>query len=377
MTNMMKASTLLKTQDPQHCLVHSMHLLLTESGITSMPGVLEKTRNIVTNLTHKSYVISNDSLFRADIAVYDKLHFLAEANEIMDLDEKFPYVWTSILPKNTAAGDSDATVSAHKHRSLKMQVATRWNCGLQMLESVDDLQECAMNMIKVVGKPELLLNKDESDLLHQLVLFLKPFRELTELMRDANNSSSIIPLVKQKFKDNCIEKLDDLSEIKELKHAIVSNIEKRLKLSVTVTLSCIFDPSVRVIFTKDHIVSTLKKCCKNKTSTSKSTCASSSVTNSLQELEVQHSSKKQKLLMSLKSSGPDKPTKEQLLESEIARYLMHKPSSEEIDSHLFWKNNGSLYPQLALGLLAQEYLAIPSSSVPAECIFSTTGLLMN
>lgn len=92
-------------------------------------------------------MISKDSLFRADIAVYDKLHFLAEANESMDLDEKFPYDWTSILPKNTAAGDSEATVSAHKHRSLKMQVATRWNSTLQMLESVDDLQECAMNMI--------------------------------------------------------------------------------------------------------------------------------------------------------------------------------------------------------------------------------------
>lgn len=207
------------------------------------------------------------------------------------------------------------------------------------------------------------------------MLFLKPFRELKTLISDANNSSSIIPLVKQKFKDNCIEKLDDLSEIKELKHAIVSNIEKCLKLLVTATLSCIFDPSVCAIFTTDHIVSTLKKCCKNKTSTSKSTCASSSVTSPFQELEMQHSSKKQKLLLSLKSSGPDKPTKEQLLESEIARYLMHKPSSEEIDSHLlFWKNNGSLYPQLAL---AQEYLAIPSSSVPAECMFSTTGLLMN
>jgi hypothetical protein len=49
---------------------------------------------------------------------------------------------------------------------------------------------------------------------------------------------------------------------------------------------------------------------------------------------------------------------------------------EEIDNPLlFWKNNGSMYPQLAL--LAQEYLGIPSSSVPVECMFSTTGLIMN
>jgi hypothetical protein len=68
---------------------------------------------------------------------------------------------------------------------------------------------------------------------------------------------------------------------------------------------------------------------------------------------------------------------EQQLESKTSCYLMHILISKEADNPLLF---GKLmvpcvHPQLSI--LAREYLGILSSSVPVECTFSTTGLVMN
>lgn len=71
-------------------------------------------------------------------------------------------------------------------------------------------------------------------------------------------------------------------------------------------------------------------------------------------------------------------SRQKQIEDEVARYQMHacKATDEDAEDPLqFWKRNEKLYPMLST--LVREYLGIPSSSVPVECIFSTTGLLMN
>ena len=52
-----------------------------------------------------------------------------------------------------------------------MQISTRWNSALQILQSVDDLKECVINVLKSIEKIELLLDDEELILLHQVVLF--------------------------------------------------------------------------------------------------------------------------------------------------------------------------------------------------------------
>ena len=65
-----------------------------------------------------------------------------------------------------------------------------------------------------------------------------------------------------------------------------------------------------------------------------------------------------------------------MLEDEPHRYAAQVLSEEEADKPLmFWKQNAHLYPHLAV--LAREYLGIPCGSVPVECMFSTTGLILN
>ena len=143
---MMKSCKLLKIPYPQHCIAHVLHLLLTKNDfkrVASVTNLLEKCRKIVTALSFKAYAISQESLFKSDIAMYHKLKLLAEANKIIDLDEQFPYEASSTDDEDLS---HDSGHKSHCHISLKIQLSTRWNSALQMLQSVDDLKDCVINM---------------------------------------------------------------------------------------------------------------------------------------------------------------------------------------------------------------------------------------
>ena len=62
--------------------------------------------------------------------------------------------------------------------------------------------------------------------------------------------------------------------------------------------------------------------------------------------------------------------------SKINNYLTYKPtSSESDDAMLFWHVHANKFPTLQR--LARCYLSISASSVPAESMFSVTGLILN
>jgi hypothetical protein len=81
-------------------------------------------------------------------------------------------------------------------------------------------------------------------------------------------------------------------------------------------------------------------------------------------------SKKRKLLERRKK----KPTLNDS-EEEIKRYIKHQPRSDEIDALAFWSEHAREFPRLSK--LAQIYLCISIASVPVECMFSVSGLILN
>jgi hypothetical protein len=122
---------------------------------------------------------------------------------------------------------------------------------VQMLESLDGLMDCAMNALKSIDKHDLLLDKEECELVKKLMLFLRPFKDLTDFVSDAKNSVGSILLIKTKIMQLCASKADDIAEIKSLKKAISANIEKRFKLSRTAKLAAMLDPNMHGVFEKD------------------------------------------------------------------------------------------------------------------------------
>ena len=147
------------------------------------------------------------SSFESDIAIYEKLHRLAETHAATTMYEQFSLEAVDEFEKDK----SEST--RRTQRSLKMQVVTRWNSTLQILESLENLLECAMHQLKVIEKYELLLGEDEIILLHQLVKFLTPFKELTDSVSDVNNSLVVIPLITTTIKENCEVNTDDVPNI--------------------------------------------------------------------------------------------------------------------------------------------------------------------
>ena len=63
------------------------------------------------------------------------------------------------------------------------------------------------------------------------------------------------------------------------------------------------------------------------------------------------------------------------VEEEVLLYFSERPASNEMDPLVWWKANQERYPHL--GQLARKMLCIPATSVPAEQVFSTCGLLVN
>ena len=60
---------------------------------------------------------------------------------------------------------------------------------------------------------------------------------------------------------------------------------------------------------------------------------------------------------------------------EVDRFLREPVINSEENSLEWWKRNQERFPNIAK--LARRYLCIPATSVPAERVFSTAGLVIN
>lgn len=58
--------------------------------------------------------------------------------------------------------------------------------------------DCAMNALKSLDKHDLLLDNEECELVKKLMLFLRPFKDLTDFVSDAKNSVGSILLIKRR-----------------------------------------------------------------------------------------------------------------------------------------------------------------------------------
>ena len=278
-SNMTKTSRLLGCTDPQHCLAHVVNLILVTDGLAKIPEIqdlLEKCRKIVTCRSFKSAELLNESLrMNEDVNVYNNLRHLAEINEIDNLDEQFPANLDEVSFNDDEIDDSFVDVNKKQHKSLKLQIITRWNRVLFMTESISQLSDPVENLLKKIGKRELCLDDVELQLLHQLVKFLKPFEALTNVV-SGGNSLSILPLIKHKITKLLEHCTDDLSIIKRLKTACSIKVETRFSISNTAKLACLLDPAIKGIFSEEDALRTLLRDVAHIMRTTSSTSTSSS-----------------------------------------------------------------------------------------------------
>ena len=119
---------------------------------------------------------------------------VTETINLLDLDEQFQMS----LPDET--DENDAADHHHKHQSLKSSCPTRWNSVFDMVDSVVHLQREMDNALKRIGRIDLCLHQDEIDFLTELVEFLKPFKDLTDLFSCSSPALSVVPVMKVRIK---------------------------------------------------------------------------------------------------------------------------------------------------------------------------------
>jgi len=136
------------------------------------------------------------------------------------------------------------------HATLKQSVPTRWNSVLTMINSLLSLQKETNEVLKRIGKHDLLLRKEDIEEMQGLHALLTPFQEFTLIVSEVAPNLSVIPLIRGRIKKLCTNQPKDLPGIKGLKQMIAKNLDKRLPVSKLVNIACSFDPSVRDIVLK-------------------------------------------------------------------------------------------------------------------------------
>ena len=139
-----------------------------------------------------------------------------------------------------------AETSSHlaHHRTLKKHVPTRWNSVLSMIESLLALRKPVEECLKRIGHTNLIPSGLDWDILDEVRIFLKCFKELTDLVSGCNAGLSLIPLIKEDIKSALRPKEEDSDVLRELKNNIELRVD-RFPMCDTVQLACLMDPSTK------------------------------------------------------------------------------------------------------------------------------------
>lgn len=258
------------------CIAHCLHLLLTVDSLDKVPqltALLQKCKDIINALHFKGHVIRSMQDISRDIEMFDRVNELLETlsedacNPVIDPDSS-DVCYTDLHPDSVSNVSSRSGASGHQ--TLKLLVCTRWNSALMMIESVLDLQSAVNEALKKIGKFDICLSADDICVLNELRGFLCNFKPLTLLVSECNPNLSLLPLLRSRVMKACEQLHDEFGQCTDspaiiaLKKLVRNAVDKRIKISELVKLSCCFDPVVRgAVLSNDECVRLLQDAYQN------------------------------------------------------------------------------------------------------------------
>jgi len=121
-----------------------------------------------------------------------------------------------------------------------------------MVESIVQLQCEVQNGLKRTGHLAMCLSIDELDFLSQLVDFLKPFKNFTDLFSFTMPRLSIIPMMKLKIQRFCSTNTRYHPMITSIKRAVLANFDRRLPTTATVQLHQLLDSATKDLLSRNE-----------------------------------------------------------------------------------------------------------------------------
>lgn len=313
----------------------------------------------------------------------------AELNDIFEHDdnddegfsaaERIPLGLVGLLNN---ASDPMETINKKRYKTIKGFTKTRWHSILIMLESLGS-QRCAANRILSKLKKPIYLNSEEWDLIHNLIDFLKIFREAVESFSSEKHATLSNAIVFRIEIENTLKSNEkDHYLIAELKEKMLGGLDERFPISEEMLIASLLDPRLQ------NFPRISEELTKRKTTkfdllkkeivkiVSNVVVAKPVIVESSKAKKAKEPSVLSKLIHkhSCKSSSESNDFRDE----EMHKYFLTTIPKDDIDKFdllIFWKNNCKSLPYLAE--LSRKYLCIPLTSTSSERAFSYAGILIS
>lgn len=336
----MKAAIRLTGWEHFACIAHTLNLIV-RSGLVTIEDVIKKIKTIVEHF-HRSPVATK---------------------KLFEMQEQ-------LNPGN-------------KPLKLIMDVVTRWNSTLDMIERVSNLQAPVEATIGLLHNPVQNLTEQEWQILPDIIKILKPFKQLTEEM----SSENTVTISKVLAANGSV-----LSILNNLQNIITRELSKNLLDKLITEFNARFKNSSRhPLLSKSALLDPrFKK--QSFFDNNSYESAKTSLKADLQGMtdpelttdeEVGNEAKTKSTDVEEESIWMEFDTRTAISTTSTAashiitmrQYIEEKIIYRKENPLKWWQTRAPLYPQLSN--LAQKYLCVMATSVPSERIFSKSGQILS
>ena len=267
---------------------------------------------------------------------------------------------------------------------LKADVVTRWGSSYEMVERLIEQMEAIRVVLASDRKSaHLIPSWQDCDVLDSIVGALKPLKEMTDVLSGEKGVtvSAVKPIVHYITTEVLVAKDEDTGLTKEMKERMKVDLELRYSdscLDQLLSLASFLDPRFKLGYVGDQ-ESVLEEV-KQQLSQLVAESETDSATAAAPENGPPASKKAKGLSKILGKRLPGTTTlvgltPQEKIQQELDCYLAHPILEMEEDPLIWWKVEHLRYPHLAK--LAQKYLCLCATSVPAERIFSIAGQIVS
>ncbi|XP_065316492.1 uncharacterized protein LOC135925202 [Gordionus sp. m RMFG-2023] len=248
-----KKSVRLGEYDHHLCLGHGLHNLVIVDGIkkvNKIENLIKKVREVIVALRFKTADFENIN----DIEnVLNRYHIHHRLGYDDDSENQKSY--------------------EKKHKTLKLNVPTRWHSILIMLESVTGNNKNPINiLLNRMEKPDLKLFNSDWDLVYELLNFLKTFKQTVEFLSVQKKVTiNLALLFRSEIKNHLIVKENDSPPIASLKQNMLTKFDHRFPITDLQVLGALLDPrfqSINIVneYLKEKNITPVEFLCQHATS---------------------------------------------------------------------------------------------------------------
>ncbi|XP_055842657.1 E3 SUMO-protein ligase ZBED1-like [Episyrphus balteatus] len=335
----MKAAVRLGGWEHFPCVAHTLNLMV-RTGLTVVRDILKKIKAIVEHF-HRSSVATK---------------------KLVEIQEQ-------LRP-------------GQKPLKMILDVVTRWNSTLDMIERINILQEPLGAAIGLLHNPVPNLTEEEWILLPELIKILKPFKELTEEVSSQKEVSISKILAATKSVKRILNALDQTameSLSKDLVETLIREYNKRFQNSSfhpILSKAALLDPRFKkASFACDLSYESGEQALQLELEQNPTVASIEINTEVSSDPPTFRTDEPDSLWADFDTMTAASSSNIAASVVSIRQYMDEKNINRKENPLLWWKNRKILYPELSD--LALKYLCIPASSVPSERIFSKSGQILS